>query len=151
MTCLLWVTGGDHTTCVLSLKGQSRRLFMKPLLTAVCYVCFCPCSNQSRHFIVRLLWIDILSFSPVHVQSWFCCSTLFLPPPALLCGFLPVISLSCHAHLLHQALSNNLPLWPAGTLQREASPSGSAALAARSKGCSRAQPWKEPCCLPTGR
>lgn len=72
----------------------------------------------------------------------------------LLSAAVPSLSLlsSCwsHAHL-HDALFNNLPVWPAGAHQRGASPLGSAALAVRSKECSRAQQWREPCCHPMGR
>lgn len=134
---------------------------MKSLLCAV--FAFWPRSilttNQAFYCEMTVKWhfgfgFGYLSFfSPL---SWNRCSTLLLASPPVLYGSVPVTSLKLHAlcwshaHLLHYALFNNLPVWPAGTRQRGASPLGSAALAVRSKECSRAQPWREPCCHPMG-
>ena len=77
---------------------------------------------------------------------------LLLPPPSLLHSIFCVTFIKwrklcwSHAHLLHRASSNNLFVCPAGTRRRGASPLGSAASAAKSKECSRARPWREPCC-----
>lgn len=124
--------------------------------------------QEPRHFTVRWLWCDTLAFSrfgylsfssPLYsrcsdAQSAVPCfpllssSVSFPPPPLSSC--MRFCRSHAHGPPVAHCLTTPSPFWPAGTRRRGASPSGSAALAARSKGCSRAQPWRGPCCRHTG-
>lgn len=144
---------------------------MKSLLTAVCCACFWPFKQEARHFIyhemaVMSVWLpELYSTPPLYchdadAQSVHC--SLLLPPlprsPAPSSSTVPPLSplSGCmrFAEAMHISSASQpphcVPVWPAGTRRSEASPLGSAALEARSKACSRARPWREPCCRPTG-
>lgn len=149
--CSSWLVGNwSYRTFFAIITICDLLLFMKSLLTAVCSVCFWLLNkNQGIS-----LWdgcdsgCDYLSlYSPLYshdTDRYVPCPLLTFPSLSLLSScmrFAEAMRISFITHCLKTDLFS-----PAGTRQRGASPLGSAALAVRSKECSRAQPWREPCC-----